>query len=41
MSNFFKNYTRAEAVEDILGVVIIFALPFLIPYTIAIVKAIL
>lgn len=41
MLDFFKDYTLAEALEDIAGAVLLFGMIFLAPYAIAIVKALL
>lgn len=41
VKDIFENYTVGELVEDVVGVVMLFSIPFLFPYAVAILKAIL
>jgi hypothetical protein len=41
MLDFLKDYTVAEILEDVLGAVVVMSIPFLFPYAVAILKAIL
>jgi hypothetical protein len=41
MLDFFRDYTIAEILEDILGAVALFALVFMFPYILAIAKAVI
>lgn len=40
MLNYLETATTKELLEDVVGVVILFSIPFLFPYAVAILKAI-
>lgn len=41
MLNYLETATLGELIEDVMGVVLLFSIPFWFPYAVAILKAIL